>query len=88
MNALSIINKIVRNGNVSEDYWSSILSQQLLLSHLKIPNGLVPKGYEIDYIKPRREYKTNEDFNEINSWYNLRLLPRSDNYRRNWKYLD
>lgn len=27
------------------------------------------------------EYKTDEDFNEINSWYNLRLLPKSDNNR-------
>jgi hypothetical protein len=47
MNALSIINKIVRNGNVSEDYCvkHTQLNKQQLLSHLKIPNGLVPKGY-------------------------------------------
>jgi hypothetical protein len=74
------------NGNVSDEYCLKhiLLNKQQLMSHLKIPNSLIPKGYEIDHINPRREYKTDEDFNEINAWYNLRLLPKSDNNRRNW----
>jgi hypothetical protein len=83
--AMSIINRIIRNG-CSDEYsiQHTRLTRQELFNHLKIPNGIVPRGYEIDHIKPRHLHSTEQEFKDINAWYNLRLLPRSDNNRRNW----
>jgi hypothetical protein len=46
-------------------------TRQQLLEHLKIPSGRVPRGYEIDYIRPRRDHTTDKDFEEINAWIAL-----------------
>ena len=42
--AMNIINKIVRGGNVSDEYCRehTFLTKQELFEHLKIPNGRVP----------------------------------------------
>ena len=47
-------------------------------------DGIVFKGYELDHIKPRKMFNTDEEFEKINWYDNLRLLPRSSNNERNY----
>jgi hypothetical protein len=84
--ALVIINRIIRDDNISDDYCLkyTFRTRIELLEYLDIPNGVVPKGYEIDHIKPRHQHVTDKDFAEINAYWNLRLLSRNDNNARNW----
>jgi hypothetical protein len=84
--ALAIINRIVRDGNVSDEHCvkHTMKKRVELLEHLGINNGVVPKGYEIDHIKPRHQHITDKDFEVVNAYWNLRLLSRSDNNARNW----
>ena len=60
--ALSVLSRIIHNVNTSDEF--SIKHTQLtrtnLLKHLDIENG-IPKGYEIDHIRPRREHTSDED---------------------------
>ena len=48
-----------------------------------IENDKLPKGFQVDHIKPRAEHKTDEEFKVINHYTNLRLLSRKDNLARN-----
>jgi ATP-dependent exoDNAse (exonuclease V) alpha subunit len=84
--ALVIINRIIRDDNVSDEYCLKHTFQTRigLLEYLGIENGIVPKGYEIDHIKPRHQHVTDDDFEEVNAYWNLRLLSRNDNNSRNW----
>ncbi len=85
--ALAVIQNIVRKGNVSDEYCCKHAgkTRDELLQHLKIRDGVVPKGYEIDHIKKRSEHVTDKEFENINAFWNLRLLTRKDNNERNWK---
>jgi hypothetical protein len=82
--SMNIINRIIRNG-CSDEYSvkHTQLTRQELLNQLKIPNEIVPRGYEIDHIKPRHLHSTEQEFKDINAYWNLRLLPRKDNNERN-----
>jgi hypothetical protein len=82
--AMNIINRIIRNG-CSDEYsiQHTRLTRQELLDYLKIPNGIVPRGYEIDHTKPRFLHSSEQEFKDINAYWNLRLLPRKDNNERN-----
>jgi hypothetical protein len=86
LKAMNIINRIIRYG-CSDEYsiQHTQMTRQELLNHLRIPNGIVPRGYEIDHIKPRHLHSTEQEFKDINAYWNLRLLPRKDNNERNWK---
>jgi hypothetical protein len=83
--ALVIINQIIRGVNISDDYClkHTFKMRVELLDYLDIHNGVVPKGYEIDHIKPRHQHVTDKDFEEVNAYWNLRLLSRNDNNSRN-----
>ena len=79
---LSVINRIVRHPDtVSDDYClkHTFKTKRELFEYLNIPNGIVYKGYEIDHIRPRREFVTDEEFLRINAYDNLMLIPRKDN---------
>jgi hypothetical protein len=84
--ALNIINKIVREGNVTDEYClkHTLKTRVDLLEYLGIENEKIPRGYEIDHIKPRHEHVTQQDFEHINAYWNLRILSRQDNNARNW----
>jgi hypothetical protein len=83
--ALVIINRIIRDDNVSDEYClkHTFKTRVELLDYLDIQNGVVPKGYEIDHIRPRHQHITDKDFEEVNAYWNLRLLSRNDNNSRN-----
>ncbi len=87
MKGMSIINRIVRDSSISDETClkHTFKTRNELLEHLQIPSGRVPRGYEIDHIRPRRDHITDKDFEEMNAWWNLRLLPRYDNNLRNRK---
>ena len=78
--ALSVLSRIIHNVNTSYEYLlkHTQLTRTNLLQHLDIING-IPKGYEIDHIRPRREHSTEKDFKDINAYWNLRLLSKKDN---------
>ena len=84
--ALNIINKIVREGNVTDEYClkHTLKTRVDLLEYLGIENEKIPRGYEIDHIKLRHEHVTQQDFEVINAYWNLRILSRQDNNARNW----
>jgi hypothetical protein len=84
--ALVIINRIIKGVNISDDYClkHTLKTRDELLDYLGIHNGVVPKGYEIAHIKPQHQHVTDVDFEEINAYWNLRLLSRNDNNSRNW----
>jgi hypothetical protein len=44
----------------------------------------IPKGFNLDHIKERSTCVTDEDFETINYFTNLRLYPAADNLARNW----
>ena len=83
--ALSVLSKIVHDVATTDEYSleHTGLSRVALLKYLKIENG-IPKNYEIDHIKPRKEFKSEEEFKIINHYKNLRLLPKHDNIMRNF----
>ena len=83
MQSLSVINRIVR-GSVSDEYClkHTFKTKKELFEHLKIPNGVIYRGYEIDHIIPRRDHVTDEDFVRINAYDNLKLIPRKDNNKK------
>jgi hypothetical protein len=87
MKGMSIINRIVRDYSTTDETClkHTFKTRNELLEHLKIPSGRVPRGYKIDHIRPRRDHITDKDFEEMNAWWNLRLLPRYDNNIRNRK---
>ena len=47
-------------------------------------NRVIPKGYQIDHIRERSTCVTDKDFESINHFTNLRLMPAEDNRARNW----
>ena len=84
--AIGVIHRIIK-GQASEEYClkHTGLNREALLLHLGIQiDGIVFKGFEIDHIKPRKLFVTDEEFEKINWFDNLRLLPRSSNNERNW----
>jgi ATP-dependent exoDNAse (exonuclease V) alpha subunit len=84
--SLTIINSIVRYNNSSEEYClkHTSISKVELFKHLGITEG-IPCGYEVDHIKPRKEYKTIQELETVNHYTNLRLLPKIDNIKRNFQ---
>ncbi|KAI8845987.1 hypothetical protein BJ741DRAFT_573015 [Chytriomyces cf. hyalinus JEL632] len=78
--AVRVINYIVRKG-CSDDFSlkHTIVKRQELLERLGIPDGVVPRGYEIHHIKPRSQHVTDDDFKNINAHWNLRLISRKEN---------
>ena len=84
--AIGVIHRIIK-GQAKEDYCikHTGLNREALLCHLGLgEDGIVFKGYELDHIKPRKMFNTDEEFEKINWYDNLRLLPRSSNNERNW----
>jgi hypothetical protein len=85
-NAMTVLYRIIKG--CSSDAYSfeqTGLSRADLLNHLKIPNGEIPVGYQIDHIRERHTFVTDADFKVINHFSNLRLLPKLDNISRNRK---
>jgi hypothetical protein len=84
--AIGVIHRII-NGKATEEYCMKHtgLNREALLCHLGLgEDGIEFKGYELDHIKPRKMFNTDEEFEKINWYDNLRLLPRSSNNERNW----
>ena len=82
--ACTIINRIIKE-NITEEYClkHTGVNKKELLKHLKIPLGKIPRGFEIDHVRKRADHCSEQDFKEINLWWNLRLIPRKDNRDRN-----
>lgn len=84
--AIGVIHRIIK-GQATEEYClkHTGLNREALLCHLGLGEaGIVFKGYELDHIKPRKMFNTDEEFEKINWYDNLRVLPRSSNNERNW----
>jgi hypothetical protein len=82
--SLSIINNILR-GKASDEcsVKHTGMDNQKLRDYLGIGPEGIPKGYEIDHIKMRKDHTTEHEFVKINWYSNLRLMTRSDNNARN-----
>ncbi|KAI9326614.1 hypothetical protein BDR26DRAFT_941086 [Obelidium mucronatum] len=78
--AVRIINYIIRKG-CSDDFSlkHTFAKRRELLERLGIPDGVVPRGYEIDHIRPRCHHTTDDDFRDINAYWNLQLISRQEN---------
>jgi hypothetical protein len=86
--ALTIINSIVRHNNKSDEYCVSQtgISRYALFEHLGITERKgISLGYDLDHIKPRKEFKSIEELEMVNHYSNLRLLPKRDNIQRNFR---
>ena len=86
--ALTIINNIVRHNNKSDEYCvrHTGISRLELRDYLGITEREgIPRGYDIDHIKPRKEFHTIEELETVNQFSNLRLLPKRDNIQRNFQ---
>jgi hypothetical protein len=84
--AHTILMKIIR-GDVSDEYSlkHTLKIRKELLQYLSLDeNGQIPKGFSIDHIKERSTCVTDDDFETINYFTNLRLYPAADNLARNW----
>jgi hypothetical protein len=83
--ALAVISKIIKDPKTSDHYCleHAGLIREAFLKHLTIENDKLPKGFQVDHIKPRADHKTDEDFKMINHYTNLRLLSKKDNIARN-----
>lgn len=83
--AHSILMRIINNANTSDEYARkhTLKTRLELLEYLDIVNG-IPKGFNIDHIKERKNCENEEDFANVNHYTNLRLLPYKDNIARNW----
>ena len=84
--AVTVLNKIIREDSVSDEYSRkhTYLSRNELLIHLGISEK-VPRGYEIDHIRERCDHFSDDDFRNINAYWNLRLLPAKYNCRRHFE---
>ena len=80
-----ILMAIINNQNCSDEYAirHTLKTRQDLLEYLKV-DGEIPKGYQIDHIRERSSCVTDEDFETVNHFSNLRLMPAADNLARNW----
>ena len=78
--AIRVINYIVRKG-CSDEYSlkHTHMKRSELLEELEIPEGEVPRGFEIDHIRPRCKHITEGDFQNINAYWNLQLISRKKN---------
>ncbi|KAJ3025798.1 UNVERIFIED_CONTAM: hypothetical protein HDU68_006674 [Siphonaria sp. JEL0065] len=85
VDTVRVINYIVRKG-CSDEYClnHTFLKRQELLDHLGIPDGTVPKDYENDDIRARSDHTTDEDFLNINAYWNLRTLSVLSCEGRGW----
>jgi len=81
----SILMKIINNQNCSDEYAleHTLKTRKELLEYLRI-DGEIPKGYQIDHIRERSSCITDGDFETVNHFSNLRLMPARDNLARNW----
>ena len=77
--------KIINNTSCSDEYsiQHTLKGRTELLEYLKI-DRVIPKGYQIDHIRERSTCVTDRDFENINHFTNLRLMPAEDNRARNW----
>jgi hypothetical protein len=66
--AIGVIHRIIK-GQPTEEYCikHTGLNREALLCHLGLgEDGIVFKGYELDHIKPRKMFNTDEEFEKIN----------------------
>ena len=83
--AHTILMKIIKGG-VSDEYSlkHTLKTRNQLLFYLGLDeNGKLPKGFNLDHIKERSTCVTDEEFEAVNYYTNLRLYPAADNLARN-----
>jgi hypothetical protein len=69
--SLGVLSKIVQGCNDEYCLGHTGLKRNQFLEYLKIEDG-IPRGFEVDHIRPRKEFKTDQEFKLINHYKNLK----------------